>query len=33
MEQRPRNGHLGLPEYVLTGQGRDLDPVIIALTA
>ena len=33
MEQRPQPGRPGQPEYLLTDKGRDLAPVIIALTA
>ena len=33
MEQRSQAGRPGQPEYVLTEKGRDLAPVIIALTA
>lgn len=33
MEQRSQKGRPGQPEYVLTEKGRDLAPVIIALSA
>jgi len=33
MELRRHAGHPGLHEYVLTAKGRDLQPVIVALTA
>jgi DNA-binding HxlR family transcriptional regulator len=33
MEQRPQEARPGQPEYVLTEKGRDLAPVIMALTA
>lgn len=33
MEQRSQADRPGRPEYVLTDKGRDLGPVIIALTA